>query len=71
MIEKIKNAIIPHLIGLMLIVFGWYISIVNVGLARFQTNILFTKWTALGLLLILIGAYLPGIYLGIKSLFQK
>ena len=71
MLEKIKNAIIPHLVGLMLMIFGWYISILNVGLARFQTDVLFTKWTGLGLLLILTGAYLPGIYLGIKSIFQK
>ena len=70
MFNKIKNAFFPYLIGLLLMVFGWYLSILNVGLTRFQTNVLFTKWTGLGLLMILIGAYFPGIYIGIKSYFK-
>ena len=70
MIEKIKEAFFPYLVGLMLMVFGWYLSILNVGLTRFQTNVLFTKWTGLGLLMILVGAYFPGIYLAVKNFIK-
>jgi hypothetical protein len=59
--------ILPHLIGIALILIGWYISILNVGLTRFQTNILFTKWTVMGLVLILIGAYLPEVWRKIRG----
>lgn len=71
MINKIKEAFFPYLLGFLLMVFGWYVSILNVGLARFQTDVLFSKWTGLGLLMILLGAYLPGIFLGIKKFFKK
>jgi len=67
MVEKLKEVFIPYFIGLCFIILGWYISILNVGLTRFQTNILFTRWTALGLMLIILGAYVPGIYLSIKN----
>jgi hypothetical protein len=59
MLEKIWHVILPNLIGLVLIVIGWYISILNVGLTRFQADVLFTKWTLLGLFMIVVGAYLP------------
>ncbi len=71
MTEKLKEKFFPYLIGFCLMVFGWYVSILNVGLARFQTEVLFSKWTGLGLLMILAGAYLPGIYLSIKNSFKK
>ncbi len=67
MLEKIKGAIIPHMIGLILLVSGWFISITYVGFRRFEADILFTKTTGLGLLLIIIGAYFPDIYLGIRE----
>lgn len=65
--QKIKYLIIPHLTGTIFIVLGWYISILNVGLARFQTNILFTRWTFLGLGLIFVGAYIPDAWSWIRS----
>jgi len=71
MIKKIKESFFPYLVGVMLIIFGWYLSILNVGLTRFQTNVLFTKWTGFGLLLILIGAYFPGIFLAVKNRYFK
>ncbi|HOK02176.1 MAG TPA: hypothetical protein PLD85_06770 [Spirochaetota bacterium] len=71
MLEKIKERVIPYFIGFCFMVAGWYISILNVGLARFQTDVLFTKWTMLGLAIILIGAYMPGIYIFIKEFFKK
>lgn len=67
MLNKIKEAFLPYLIGFCLMVFGWYVSILNVGLTRFQADVLFTKWTGLGLLMILLGAYLPGLYIAVKS----
>ncbi|MBN1533868.1 MAG: hypothetical protein JXA20_14450 [Spirochaetes bacterium] len=57
--NSFTSVIIPHLIGLFFIVLGWYISILNVGLARFQTNVLFSRWTLIGLILIVLGAYIP------------
>jgi len=71
MFERIKNAIIPHLVGFGLMFFGWYISLLNVGLTRFQTDVLFTKWTGSGFLLILAGAYLPNIWIGIRNKLSK
>lgn len=69
--DKFINAIVPHAVGLLLIVMGWYISILNVGLTRFQADVLFTKWTGMGLLMIVVGAYLPSIWIGIRDKFKK
>ena len=72
MLDRIKSAIIPHLIGLSLMGLGWFISIVNVGLARgYQSTVLFTKETGFGLLLIILGAYFADIYIGIRDKFSK
>lgn len=60
--EKLMTIIIPNLIGLCFMIGGWFISILNVGLTRFQPNVLFTKWTLFGLILILIGAYIPVVW---------
>lgn len=62
MMDKIGHIILPNLVGICLMVIGWYISILNVGLTRFQADVLFTKWTLTGLILIIIGAYLPRIW---------
>ena len=67
MLDKIGGIIIPNLIGICLMVIGWYISILNVGLTRFQADILFTKWTLLGLILIILGAYIPRIWIKIRG----
>jgi hypothetical protein len=67
MLEKIKHVLIPHLVGFVLMLAGWYISILNVGLTRFQQDVLFTKWTLSGFVLILIGAYLPEVWLKITK----
>ena len=57
--SKIGFNFLMNLLGLVLIGVGWYISILNVGLNRFQEDVLFTKWTIFGLVLIVIGAYIP------------
>lgn len=65
--SKIGSVILPNLVGLCLMIAGWYLSILNVGLTRFQANVLFTKWTFLGLGLIIIGAYVPRIWNKIRG----
>ncbi|EQA61578.1 hypothetical protein [Leptospira alexanderi] len=69
--NTILNYIIPHAVGLILIAIGWYISILNVGLTRFTENVLITKWTLSGLALIVIGAYLPEIWISTRNLFKN
>ena len=64
---KIWHVVIPNLIGLGMILIGWYISILNVGLNRFQDDVLFTKWTLFGLILIILGAYTPRIWSKIST----
>lgn len=73
MFERIKGAIIPNLFGIIIMVAGWLTSIINIGWnARgYQTPILFTRWTGIGLLMILVGAYLPDIWIGIRDRFSK
>lgn len=71
MLDKIKGAIIPHIIGFFVMLCGWYISIVTIGLQGYQQKILFSKETAFGFILILVGAYLPGIYMAIRDSFKK
>ncbi len=60
--NKMLSLVIANGIGIMLMVVGWYISIINVGLSRYTTNVLFTKWTMAGLILIILGAYLPRLW---------
>ncbi len=67
MLDNIKHSIFPNFIGICLIFGGWFISILNVGLARFEPNVLFTKWTLSGLIMIMIGAYLPRIWSAISN----
>ncbi|EMN02143.1 hypothetical protein [Leptospira noguchii] len=69
--NTILNYIIPHACGLGLIATGWYISILNVGLTRFTENVLITKWTLSGLSMIVVGAYLPEIWIRIRNLFKR
>ena len=59
MLSKMGYNFLVNLLGLVLILAGWYISILNVGLNCLQDDKLFTKWTIVGLILIIIGAYLP------------
>jgi hypothetical protein len=71
MLKNIMDTLIPHAAGIGLMIMGWYFSILNVGLVRFQTDILLTKWTGIGLLMIICGAYLPWIWIKIRSFFSK
>ncbi|MCC5813270.1 MAG: hypothetical protein JJT78_00815 [Leptospira sp.] len=68
----IAKFILPHFIGLVCIVAGWYISIINVGLFKYnQEKSMHTKETIAGLILIVIGAYIPQIWGGIVRLMTK
>lgn len=68
MLDKIKQATLPHFIGFCLLVTGWWISILNVGLDKFSPNTMFTPWTFFGLALIIIGAYLPEVWTGSRKI---
>ena len=71
MLSKIWDVILPNLIGLGLMVVGWYISIVDVGLGtriRTYEEIKFiSTGTLVGLLLIIIGAFVPRIWNKIRG----
>lgn len=72
MLEKIKYALMPHIVGFFLLLFGWYISILNVGLLdRRGVGSLFSIWTFSGLTMIIIGAYLPDIWIGLRKTSDK
>lgn len=63
---KIKGMIIPYLIGLAFIIVGWLMSILYVGLGAIQTNTSIARKIP-GLVLILIGAYIPPIWSKIRG----
>jgi hypothetical protein len=71
MLNKIWDIILPNLIGLGLIIVGWYISILNVGLTTriksYQEIEYITTWTIVGLVLIIIGAYIPRLWNKIRG----
>lgn len=71
MLDTLKHVVLPHLIGLAMMIIGWYISIADVGITtRIKTyeEIKFISIpTILGLILILAGAYVPRIWARIKG----
>ncbi|MBN2158246.1 MAG: hypothetical protein JW807_02535 [Spirochaetes bacterium] len=68
--DTIKQVIIPHAIGLAVMIVGWYISIADVGLSTrlktYQEIRFISIPTILGLILIFAGAYFPRIWAKIK-----
>ncbi len=72
MFDKVRKYIIPHLLGLALIVLGWFIAIFDASWDRFsQSKALFSNASMLGLFLILIGAYLPDVWVAILKKREK
>lgn len=71
MMDKLMRRLLPQVIGLVVMVLGWYISIVNVGLDKLSAPSIFTQASWTGLMLILIGAYLPQIWIAILNKFNK
>ncbi|EIE02192.1 MULTISPECIES: hypothetical protein [Leptospira] len=64
---KIIGFLFPNFIGLIFILLGWWTTIINVATLRFSGESYFNKWTYTGLALILVGAYLPEIWIGIRK----
>ncbi|TGK01283.1 hypothetical protein EHQ53_08750 [Leptospira langatensis] len=64
---KILGFLFPNFIGLLLILLGWWTTIINVATLRFAGESYFNKWTYTGLILIIVGAYLPEIWIGIRN----
>ncbi len=71
--KKIISVIIPHAAGLLIITFGWYITINQVieNIAMAKSNVPITKGTGSGLLIIIAGAYLPWIWTWIRGKLSK
>ncbi len=69
--EKFVRRLIPQAIGFFLMIVGWYVSIINVGLDKFMGATIITRWTISGLAMILLGAYLPQIWIFILNRMQK
>lgn len=76
MLDQFKQAVIPHLIGIIIILAGWLVSVLSVffkaGFGVMQVramdqNMVFTGWSLFGLVLILIGAYLPDFILAVRN----
>lgn len=71
MLSKIWHVILPNLIGLCLMVIGWYISIVDIGLntriKSYQEIKYITTLSLVGLVMIIIGAYIPRIWNKIRG----
>ena len=61
----IKTFVLPHLVGMILILFGWFITIGVVGWDKFSRTDPFTTGTFFGLALIVAGAYLPELWIKI------
>lgn len=71
MMDKLMRRMLPQVIGFCLMTLGWYVSIVNVGLDKFVAPTIFTQSSMFGLLLILVGAYLPQIWIAILNRLNK
>lgn len=72
MLEKIKTYAIAHILGLILLIAGWYIAIIDAALDRFSQKSIISSATIIGLVLIIIGAYLPEVWVSIvKKKKQK
>lgn len=71
MLEKFWRRALPQAIGFILMSIGWYMSIIDAGLVKFSSVSIITRWTIIGFLMILIGAYLPQIWIFLLNKMQK
>lgn len=69
--QKIKTYTLAHVIGLFLLVVGWFMSVaftaVYIRVDRFAPYELLNGFNIAGLVLILIGSYFPEIWIAIKN----
>lgn len=56
-----------HLLGLALLLGGWYLSIMNTSADRWQSVKFLSGANLVGLIMIIVGAYLPEIWISIKN----
>lgn len=59
------------LAGALLMIGGWWISMLNVRLDNFQDPNFTSFWTIFGLVMIFIGAYLPFMVVGMRGRFVR
>ena len=71
MLQKIKNYLIAHLLGLCMLLAGWYVSVIDSALDRFSAKSVITSGTTIGFCLIIIGAYLPEVWIAISNHKKK
>lgn len=69
--DKFIRRLIPQAVGITCMIIGWWISIVNVGLDKFVSSTIVNKWTLIGLMLIIVGAYIPQIWIFILNKLNK
>lgn len=65
--QKIKTYTVAHLLGLALLLGGWYLSIMNTSADRWQSVKYLSGANLVGLIMIIVGAYLPEIWIAIKT----
>ncbi len=71
--EKFKRYFFAHLIGLLMIIAGWYITAIT-ELFRFpfmQPGSVHNQGSVTGLILIIIGAYFPEIWIAASNRWRK
>lgn len=73
MIEKIKYALWPHIVGLFLLAMGWYVSILNASWSKCSQGpaSIFSVWTFFGLVVVMMGAYIPEVWIGFRKMSHK
>ena len=65
MVAKIKQYFLAHLIGFLFLMAGWMIPIIDTGMDRLSGKSVWTGTNLFGLVLIIIGAYLPETWISI------
>ena len=58
---------VGYIVGAALLVGGWWLSMLNISIDRYQGSDFTNFWTLLGLALIFLGAYMPPIVVKLRS----
>ncbi|MFN8126461.1 MAG: hypothetical protein U0R64_08155 [Candidatus Nanopelagicales bacterium] len=57
--------------GALLMVGGWWLSMLNISIDRYSGTDFTNLWTIFGLIMIFIGAYLPFMIVGLRARFVR
>lgn len=57
--------------GALLMVGGWWLSMLNISIDRYSGTDFTNFWTILGLVMIFVGAYLPFMIVGLRARFVR